>query len=308
MHFLTTKKVRRTNNEPASHRVTAPSLFSHCGNPQCATGWMQLWRSRRSPVFEGHWACSQACMGTMVNSAVQREQSAGGSEWSGRGMRMPLGLTLIEQGQLTPEQLRAALAERARAVAETGEPLRLGEWLADSGILSESVITQALGTQWNCPTFSLDACRPQGAMSAIPHFLAESLAALPLPSAGGRHLYLGFAGRVDRSLTYAAGRILGIPVTAGVVRDSEFRRAQASFFTEPAPPVRFLEAGTVDALARSLTKLIEREKPRDVRLARVHGVYWLRTWKTGRREKALPSPGDVADILGTVGQSFATFQ
>ena len=55
----------------------AQSLFPHCANPRCSTGWMRLWRSRRVPSFEGRWACSPECMGELVASALRREMDGG---------------------------------------------------------------------------------------------------------------------------------------------------------------------------------------------------------------------------------------
>ena len=28
-----------------------------CANPGCRTGWLHLWRSRSSPIFEAGWTC-----------------------------------------------------------------------------------------------------------------------------------------------------------------------------------------------------------------------------------------------------------
>lgn len=274
-------------------------LFPRCGNPRCATGWMRLWRSRRVPAFEGRWACSPECMADLVAGAVRRELDGGDSTPAPHLHRLPMGLMLIDQGKITPEQLHAALEAQRREAARGGESVRLGEWLLRSGILSEPALTRALSAQWNCPVFTLDAYRPEEVAGAVPHFLSEALGALPLPAPGGRLLYVAYSGRIDRSLSYALERMTGLPVAAGIASDSEFGRAQARYLETAAPRIRLLEAANSWILARTVTKLLEAERPVEARLARVHEYYWLRLWR--RRTEGLPACDAVEDLLATVG-------
>jgi len=280
--------------------TSAPSLprspFSHCANPRCATGWIHLWRSRRAPIFEGRWACSTACMAEVVRAAVHREVSMGSS--APYHHRIPLGLLLVDRGYISPDELRDAV----RHQAEAGDAARLGRWLVESGVLSETVLTRALSLQWNCPLFSPGAYRPSDVASSLPRILAEALGVLPLRVLGGRTLCLAFSERIDRALSYAVERILGLQVSSGLVRDSEFLAAQAEFLAAPAPPARLIEIGSTPALARLITSLIEAEKPLDARLARVHGFWWLRLWRRDRDDSGLPECSDVEDILCMSGQ------
>lgn len=275
------------------------SPFSHCANPRCATGWMHLWRSRRAPVFEGRWACSAACMAEVVRAAVRREASMGSS--APYRHRIPLGLLLVDRGHISPDQLRDAV----RHQAESGGDLRLGQWLIESGILSETVLTRALSLQWNCPIFSPAIFRSSDVASSMPRFLAEALCALPLRVPGGSTLCLAFPERIDRALAYAAGRILGLRVSSGIVGDAEFLAAQRDFLAAPAPPARFIEVSSTPALARHVASLIEAEKPLEARLARVHGFWWLRLWRRAPRDAGLPDCSDVEDILCSSGESLA---
>lgn len=276
------------------------SLFSHCGNPRCSTGWLQLWRSRRHPLFEGRWACSYGCMMELVAAAVRRELAAGGAAQPPREHRLPLGLLLIEQGHLSPEQLRAALAERAAVAAET----RLGEWLVATGLLSEDTVAHALGAQWGGPVFSLANYRPEDAASALPRLLAEAAGALPVRLVGGKLLYLAFAGRIDRSLSYGLERMLGHRVIAGVAPDSEFAEARARYLTAPAPAVTLVEAAHTAALAASVARLIERKKPEDARIVRIHDIFWVRMGRRAASRGSIGS-GPEEDLLATVDGKFA---
>jgi hypothetical protein len=286
---------------PPNHTVARTALplspFSRCANPRCATGWMRLWRSRHAPLFEGRWACSPGCMAEMVAAAVRREVALGAD--APYRHRIPLGLLLVDQGYITLEQLHDAVRHQERAAGTEAEAFRLGQWLVASGILSETVLTRALSAQWNCPVFSPDAYRAAEVASALPRFLAEALGALPLRVAGGRTLCLAFSHRIDRTLGYAAERVLGLEVASGIVRDSEFRVAEAEFLAAPAPPSRFLEISGPAALARLVTSLVEDTKPLEARLARVHDLWWLRLWRCVPRGSGLPNSADVEDILCT---------
>ena len=232
------------------------SVFSACGNPRCATGWLRLWRSRRAPGFEGRWACSPECMGELVAAALRRELDRGSltphTHW------LPMGLLLVEQGRLTAEQLREALNAQQRTAGESEETA-----------------------------------------SVLPRFLAEAAAALPVRVAGGRLLYLAFAGGLDRGLNAAVEAMTGLRVAAGVVPDSAFGPAHQRYLATPGPGAHFLEAADSWQLARALTRRIEAEKPVEARLRRVHGWFWLRMWR--RPPAGMPRCGDVEDVIGAVG-------
>ncbi len=273
------------------------TMFSACGNPRCATGWLRLWRNRRVPGFEGRWACSAECMGEMVAAAVRREMDCGG--FALHAHRLPMGLMLLEQGRISAEQLREALGEQRRAFGEDGETRRLGEWLVERGVLEEAALTRALSAQWNCPVLTLDAFHPEETAGALPRFLAEAAGALPVRVAGGRLLYLAFAGNIDRGLCAALETMTGLKVVAGIAPDSAFRRAQREYLETPGPRAHFLEAGSSWQLARALTRRIEAERPVEARLRRVHGWFWLRTWR--RPPAGLPRSGDAEDVIGAVG-------
>jgi Type II secretion system (T2SS), protein E, N-terminal domain len=291
----------RSNYTFAANSLRA-SFFSHCANPRCSTGWMQMWRNRRAPAFEGRWACSAGCMEEIVRLAVHRETGGPSHPYA---HRLPLGLTLIEQGRITQEDLRHAIVARDIAVQEGRGATPLDAWLVESGILNETMLTRALSAQWSCPVFSMESeyC-PAEVATALPRLLAEAFGAVPLRAAGGNLLYVAFANRIDRSLAYAMERMLGVRLTSGVLRDSEYLRARGEFLEEAGPATKFLEAATVAALARLLTRCIEQEKPAEARLVGVHEYCWLRMWKQAPRGEGLPKTGDVEDIVCTVGQKF----
>lgn len=285
---------------PLRAGAAAGILFSRCANPNCATNWMRLWRSRRIPLFEGRWTCSPECMAEVVRWAVRREMGGGPLRESGMGAghahRIPLGLMLVEQGHISGDDLRTVLALRKR-VAGNAEEMRLGQWLVESGVLTETVLTRTLGAQWSCPVFSLGAYLPESVASALPRLLSSATGALPVRAAGGRMLYVAFSRGIDRTLSYALQRILGMQVSAGIARDSEFVAAQARYLETAAPRTRFIEAASGAILARTVTKLIERERPVEARLVRVHEYYWLRMWKRPGGQERLSDCAGVEDVI-----------
>jgi hypothetical protein len=273
---------------------------SHCANPRCATGWLHLWRGRKAPLFEGRWACSPACMADLVRAAVCREAAMGGDVPYRH--RIPLGLLLVDQGHITPEQLREAIDRRELAPGPAAEARRLGRWLMDSGILSETALAHALSAQWNCPVFSPQGFRPEDVASILPHLLAAELGAVPLRPAGSQRVCLAFSERIDRSLAYAVERMLGLRISAGIVRDSEFLAVHAQYLDAPAPRARLAEVAGTGELMQTITGRIEEEKPAEARLVRVHGTWWLRLWKRPPRGADLPGIGDVEDLLCTADE------
>ena len=292
--------MRLVGNRKTDRDAGEGRLFSRCANPRCATGWMRLWRNRRVPCFEGRWACSAECMQELVAAAARREMDRGLGASVPRPHRMPMGLMLIEQGRISPEQLQQALAGQQRSVEETGEAARLGAWLLRSGVLTEPALARALSTQWSCPVFSLAGYRPEDVATAMPRFFSDALGALPVRMAGGR-LQIAFAGPIDRSLSYAVGRMGGVRVDAGVACDSEWQIAQGRFLATREPETRFLEAASSWVLVRAMTRLIESEKAVEARLVRLHEYFWLRIWRRAAPDPALDACDAVVDLLSTVG-------
>ena len=278
-------------------------LAPRCGNPACATGWLRLWRSTRAPRFEGRWACSPGCMRAMVAAAVRRER--GGGSAASHPHRMPIGLMLVEQGEISEAHLRMALAECRRQEEETGEAVRLGAWLVGSGLLTEAALTRGLSAQWGCPAFSLTNFRAEETAAAMPRLLAEAYGGVPVRASGG--ICLIFAGAVDRSLSYAVGRMTGLRVMAGVAGDREWKQAQEEYGKMPGPRVEFLEAADAGGLAGAMADRIEKEKAAEARLVRVHEFWWLRLWRRGTGEPGLARCGEVEDLVGTVRGSGAEY-
>jgi hypothetical protein len=254
-----------------------------------------LWRSRTAPVFEGGWNCSPACTAARVEAAVRREMEGRGSAVENHRHRIPLGLVMLEQGWITAGQLRQALD--AQKVAGAG---RLGHWLVRQQGVSENLVTRALGLQWSCPVLPLEFHDAEGLTPLVPRLFIDAFGALPLRVAAGKLLYLGFEERLDPVLALSLERMTGLRVESGLVEGTLFRLAHARMLNAGFPAVGLIEAGSEQAAVHAFTKSIERARPAESRLVRVHDCLWLRMWRRAQTGP-LPERDSVEDLICSIG-------
>ncbi|MDI3254273.1 MAG: hypothetical protein QJR10_05735 [Bacillota bacterium] len=287
--------VLMTSRPTTSSESKSSALLPQCGNPKCKSGWLRLWRSREVPVFEGKWACSTACVREMIEAAVLRERRDAAIPPATHQHRVPLGLLLLSQGQITQAQLKRALDAQKRAGSG-----KLGEWLVRQKSTGPEQVVRALAAQWGCPVLSVDAFHAASMAPALPRLLADSFGALPLRVAGRTLLYLAFESRPDPCLALAVERMTGLKCEAGLLRDSEFQRANAALLRAVFPRVRLLEASSLRGAAHAMTAMVEERKPIETRLVRVHNYFWMRLWKEksfAGSKIPLPGAGDVEDMV-----------
>ena len=266
-------------------------VFSTCANPECDSGWLHLWRSRSGPIFEGGWNCSPGCTAERVELAVRRELDGRRSESLSHRHRVPLGLVMLENGWITSEQLRQTLD--AQKAAGQG---RLGEWLVRLHRIPEQRVTRALSVQWNCPVLALDYHDPETMAPVLPRLFVEAFGALPLRVAAGQILYLGFEERLDPVVSLAVERMAGLRVEAGLVRDSLFYAAHRRMLESSFPHADLIETGSEAPLVRILSRALERVKPIESRLVRVHDCLWMRMWSRPQ-SGSVPAADGVEDVI-----------
>ena len=270
-------------------------LFETCANVGCGTGWLHLWRSRSVPVFEGGWNCSAACTAERVASAVRRELEGRGAAQESHRHRIPLGLLMLEQGWITSGQLRQGLD--AQKLAGAG---RLGYWLVRQQGVSEQLMTRALGLQWSCPVLPLDFHDAEALAPLMPRLFVDAFGALPLRVAAGKLLYLGFEDRLDPVIALAVERMSGLRVESGLVQGSIFGQAHARMLSAKFSPVELIEAASEPAAVHALAKSIERVRPVQSRLVRVHECLWLRMWRKAQTGP-IPERGSTEDMICSIG-------
>jgi hypothetical protein len=226
-----------------------------------------------------------------MEAAVRRELAGRGRDGGVHRHRVPLGLVMLEQGWIGADQLRGAL--EAQRASGTG---RLGEWLIESQGVDEQLVTRALGLQWSCPVLALASHDAEALAPVLPRLFVEAFGALPMRVAAGQILYLGFEDRLDPVLALAIEQMLGLQVEAGLVRASVFRSAHSRMLHATFPSTGLIEASSAPTLARVLAKTVERVKPVESRLVRVHDCLWLRMW-TRAQSGPLPETSGVEDVV-----------
>jgi hypothetical protein len=111
-------------------------------------------------------------------------------------------------------------------------------------------------------------------------------------------LYVAFEERIDRCVTFALERMTGLRVEAGLVDESEFRRAHAELLGARFPKARMLEAGNLRGLVLALSSTLERVQPAEAKIVRMHDFFWLRMWHASDG----PGPAIVEDVLCSLTQ------
>jgi hypothetical protein len=271
-------------------------LLERCSNPRCESGWLHLWRSRSGPVFEGGWTCSPACTEKQVQVAVHRELDGRGRVPAPYRHRLPLGLLMMEQGWITAPQLKHALEAQKEA-----RGVRLGHILVRQQGVSEQLVTRALSLQWSCPVLPLEFHDPEALSPLMPRLFVDAFAALPLRLVAGKLVYLAFDERLDPVLALALERMSGLRVESGLVRGSEYRPAHERMLQAAFPAVELLEAASEPALVRTLARVVERARPVESHLVRVHDCLWMRMWNK-LQSGPLPDAGSVQDVIGSIGE------
>lgn len=249
-----------------------------CGNSDCTTGWLQLFRRRSFPRFEQEWACSARCMEQIVAEAVRSQIENWQPAATDRALRMPLGLILLSRGWITHQELQAALA--AQRSAGSG---RIGEWLRQLHGISEETITKALGIQWNCAVLPSGIPALEFAPSHVPALLRSKYGLALLRQGPDAVLYLAGKYRAEHAAARALEHMLGEPVHAAFLEDSAWgpENIDAVDSTELHLPGR-------DGVVARIVELLEQIQPTDARLVRLHDHLWLRVWCAGRARRTPP--------------------
>ena len=227
--------------------------------------------------------CGAGCMEQSVTDAVRGQIESWEPAPAERALRMPLGLILLSRGWIGHRELQEALA--AQRSAGHG---RIGEWLHRMHGVSEETVAKGLAIQWSCAVLPSGMPSLEPAPALIPAFLQKRYDFALLRQGPEATLYLAGRYRPEHAAARALEHMLREPVQAAFIEDAVWCRAEmdAADATQLATPGR-------DGAAAFVSELIERVRPCDARLVRVHDHLWLRMWlgKRGRR------PAQVQDLV-----------
>lgn len=120
--------------------------------------------------------------------------------------RHTLGALLVNRGVISRDNLREAEGRQRTA----GSPC-LGRCLREMRLITEEQLVSALGQQWGCPVFPLiERVPPFACIDLLALHLLESARAVPAYVSGkGSTVHIAFGDRLDHSMFYAVGVMLG---------------------------------------------------------------------------------------------------
>ncbi|HEY3989111.1 MAG TPA: hypothetical protein VGM02_07425 [Acidobacteriaceae bacterium] len=233
-------------------------------------------------------------MERIVSSAVRHQIENWQPSPAERALRMPLGLILLSRGWISHRELQEALAAQRRA-----QDGRIGEWLRRLHGVSEETITKALGIQWSCAVLPSGMPSLALAPSLIPAFLRNHYGLALLRQGSDATLYLAGKYRAEHAAAHAVEHMLGEPVHAAFFEDSAWDAAEV----EAADAATELHFPGRDGAVALISELIERARPADTRLVRVHDHLWLRMWLAGRGRSAMQTRDMVLPLRVEAGKT-----
>jgi len=89
-------------------------------------------------------------------------------------------------------------------------------------------------------------------------------------------------------------------VESGLVRGSLFRPAHTRMLSARFPGVELIEASGEPALVHAISKSLERARPVQSRLVRVHDCLWLRMWLSPQNG-SFPASASIRDLICSIG-------
>ncbi len=207
---------------PATSPIAALQNLPVCASPCCprpATLWQRWWARHEGIWLHEHWYCSPECFHAGLYRRLEQAALAG-PRAAASTSRLPLGLVLLSQGDITPQQLRQAL--QSQALTRTG---KIGEWLIKMGAVTEQQVTGALAAQQGCGVFSVQD--PQWLPTKLqwPESLALRYRALPVfHNPAQSLLYVGHLDQVDRSFLFCVEQMLRCRTQPCIVPAETYRR------------------------------------------------------------------------------------
>jgi hypothetical protein len=221
----------------------------------------------------GGWYCRPECLQLAITEILQQEQSAIHRD-EAPAHRVPLGLLLLSRQQVTPDQLRRALAMQR----DSGSG-RIGEFLVGLGFTTEAQVTAALARQWSCPVLRtrLGDCMQECA-AEIPLPLLEAFQMIPVEfSEPTGTLLVAFGAAVDYRALYAIEQMLGVRTEPCFVGTSGLRTALAQRAGRgKSNDVVFRRSEEAWAGARIVAGYAEKVLAEELRMARCGDYLWAR--------------------------------
>lgn len=245
----------------------------------------RLSRAESGYFLDHQWHCSLRCL---YKGLVPRlsQLPTGRRVPSAGGVRPSLGLILMKERQLHPDELKQALAAQRH-----GPPTRIGELLRRRGCVGEEDVTRALSRQFGLPRVDfLQADISREAIRFLPGVIARTYQAFPADfRSRDRLLVLAIVGPPDFGFLSALGRMLECDVRPLVARESEIQRLVDHFYPDEEWGDRYLSYPSWESelAAAELTEQARKYGANELRVERCGSRVWVRLSNEGRRRDLL---------------------
>ncbi|HLI62823.1 MAG TPA: hypothetical protein VKV05_05455 [Terriglobales bacterium] len=267
---------------PGASPMAALAALPVCASPFCPRPpslWQRWWARHEGVWIHQHWYCSLDCF--QVGLFRRLEQAAlAGPRSARRANRLPLGLILLSQGDITGEQLREALSRQA--AAKRG---RIGEWLVEMGAVTETQVTAALAAQQGCPLFPLPEPQRLPERMYWPELLVHRYGAAPVfHDPAQPSLYVGFLERVDHGFLLSLEQMLRCRTRPCILTPSAYRRQlELRAFLQPSESIMIHQPQSGMEMTRTISNYAEQVHAERCSIARCDDRLWTRLESSGDR-------------------------
>jgi len=260
---------------PGRWREQWRGALARCHRQGCGrrAGWWRAFGAETGGLrLRDAWYCTLQCFELALTDTILRLRRPMAAAPPSPSHRVPLGLVLLSRGQLSNQQLRAAL--EAQRVAGRG---RIGDWLQQLGFASEQQVTSALGLQWACPVFPLQPTFDPACGQMIPLPLLRACRMLPVhyaPSTGV--LLMAFCERIDYTVLYLLERMLHCRTEPCLAGASALQRILAGLEQQTrCDEIVFERVSDACEMARITRSYVQKLSAETLQLAAVGEHIWV---------------------------------
>jgi hypothetical protein len=268
---------QRSSKTPSTWQKLTPK----CANSSCTTkGLFQAFANRNNGMsVNGKWYCGSKCLEQALKGTITEMVTFTGKPVKARTARLPLGLTLLQRGVLSAEQLKAALEQHKSSGANFGEVVQ------QLGFATAEQVTAAVAAQWACPVFPVGDRRLELGIR-IPRRFLELCEMLPVHYAENeRRLLIGFVSGVHHQVLYTIGQMTSCTVAPCFISAGEY----SLHLNSPTTPflrddeLVFEQVMDVNEMARITTNYVAQLSAEKMRVGKCHDYLWTRIW--GRKRE-----------------------
>lgn len=263
-----------------AHSLHALRQRWDCLGPNCPQrvglrAWCKL--PSRIQLQQG-WCCGPDCFQEAFEMLAAPMLHGLAQPRPTRPHRVPLGLVLLSRGEITHQQLLAALDQQQ----EHGGHGRIGEWLIRAGAVNEEDVADAVALQWARPTFPLaQSLSWQLCRGWVPLTIQERLRMLLVHFAAQRRtLYAAFSQAVDFQALAGLAEVFECKVESCIVTESAMQAVFEQMHQMPGhdqlQDINFEHIHDAREVAAAVRQYARYAEARQIRLGAFGPYLWVR--------------------------------